>query len=235
MMPRVRSPHPLLPRVVLAAALAGAVAQGAAVAAHAATLHDRRALLPAGRAAAHDASGLMPQAPLTVALDGQTLDTATARRRPPTPRAGSPAPSPCPRCCRASSRSGTCSPSRTGPQTPCALHRHAPDGRRLRAVERQPENTARALLGVGLRARRRRKRRARVAALGQPRRERPHERRARRGRRRLRRAHDGTAARVPVRRRTGPVGARVRHAPQVPDAGERPAREVVVHVRSLSL
>lgn len=73
MMPRVRSPHPLLPRVVLAAALAGAVAQGAAVAAHAATLTtDARCYLQ-GAPLRMTATGLMPQAPLTVALDGQTL------------------------------------------------------------------------------------------------------------------------------------------------------------------
>jgi len=73
MMPRVRSPHPLLRRAALGATLAVVFTQAAAVAAHAATLTtDARCYLQ-GAPLRMTATGLVPQAPLTVALDGQTL------------------------------------------------------------------------------------------------------------------------------------------------------------------
>ena len=74
MMPRVRSPHPLLRRAALGAALvvASASATGAA-AAHAATLTTDAHCYLQGAPLRMTATGLAPQAPLTVALDGQAL------------------------------------------------------------------------------------------------------------------------------------------------------------------
>jgi hypothetical protein len=73
MMPVVRSRHPLLRRVVLAAALGVVLAPAAAAVAHAATLTtDARCYLQ-GAPLRMTATGLAPQAPLTVSLDGQAL------------------------------------------------------------------------------------------------------------------------------------------------------------------
>ncbi len=73
MMPVVRSRHPLLCRVVLAAALGAFLVPAAAVGARAATLTtDARCYLQSAPLRM-TATGLAPLAPLTVALDGQTL------------------------------------------------------------------------------------------------------------------------------------------------------------------
>ena len=73
MMPRVRSPHPLLRRAALGATLAVVFTQAAAVAAHAATLTTDAHCYLQGAPLRMTATGLAPQAPLTVALDGQAL------------------------------------------------------------------------------------------------------------------------------------------------------------------
>ena len=154
-MPRVRSRHPLR-RLALAACAARARDDGAPSAARG-DAHDRRALLPAGRAAAHDGrAASTPDAPLTVALDGQAL---SYRRRldaePPTPPARSPARSRRRRSRPASRSSATRSPSSDGTQRPRARFTVTrPAGADFQPTSGDPRTLRARFSRVGLRARR---------------------------------------------------------------------------------
>ena len=196
-------------------------------AAHAATLTTDARCYAQGAPLRLTAGGLAPSAPLTVALDGRPLryddgSTPTADAAgtfggsfaTPALAAGVPQ-----QRHRLSVGDGRRRPRArfTVSRPPGADFQPAGgDPRTLRA--RFSRGASRSTTPAAARA-------SRVAALDRAARSGPRERRARRGRRRLRRAHDGAAARLPVRSAGGSLAARAGHASPLPRADERPARE----------